>query len=114
MTEVVLSTREVSKVYQLEDQLITAVDRVSLELYRGEFLEGFSLRDSASFDEWQFFETEGLRQALASALERLVRGHTDRGEFERAIAYARRWLALDPMHEPAHCCLKGRFQLTVR
>jgi putative ABC transport system ATP-binding protein len=38
MKEVVLSTREVSKVYQLEDQLITAVDRVSLELYRGEFV----------------------------------------------------------------------------
>jgi putative ABC transport system ATP-binding protein len=38
MTEVVLSTREVSKVYQLEDQLITAVDRVSLDLYRGEFV----------------------------------------------------------------------------
>jgi len=71
-------------------------------LYRGDFLEGFSLRDSPNFDEWQFFQTEGLRQELASALERLVRGHTDQREYQAAIPYARRWLALDPLHEPVH------------
>ena len=36
--EIVLSTREVTKVYELEDQVITAVDQVSMELYRGEFV----------------------------------------------------------------------------
>jgi predicted ATPase/DNA-binding SARP family transcriptional activator len=74
----------------------------AVELYRGDFLEGFSLRDSPSFDEWQFFQTEGLRQELAGALERLVRGHAARGGYQAAIPYARRWLALDPLHEPAH------------
>lgn len=38
MKEVVLSTHEVTKVYELEDLVITAVDGVSLELYRGEFV----------------------------------------------------------------------------
>jgi DNA-binding SARP family transcriptional activator len=32
------------------------------ELYRGDFLEGFSLCDSPAFDEWQFFQAESLRQ----------------------------------------------------
>jgi predicted ATPase/DNA-binding SARP family transcriptional activator len=72
------------------------------ELYRGDFLTGFSLRDSAAFDEWQFFETESLRRELASVLERLVRGLQKQKEFETAIYYARRWLALDPLHELAH------------
>ena len=36
--EPVLSTRKVTKVYELDDQVITAVDRVSLELYSGEFV----------------------------------------------------------------------------
>ena len=40
-----------------------------VELYRGDFLEGFSLRDSAAFDEWQFFQAEALRQELAAALQ---------------------------------------------
>ncbi|NIO70776.1 MAG: protein kinase, partial [Anaerolineae bacterium] len=71
-------------------------------LYRDDFLAGFTLRDSPGFDDWQFFQTEGLRQELAGALERLAHGHSAQGEFEWAIAYARRWLVLDPLHEPAH------------
>jgi len=74
-------------------------------LYRDDFLAGFTLRDSPGFDDWQFFQAQGLRDQLASALERLARGHSAQGEFEPAVAYARRWLALDPLHEPAHRCL---------
>lgn len=74
-------------------------------LYRGTFLAGFTLRDSLAFDEWQLFHSQGLHDELDSTLKRLARGYGARGEFEEAIAYARRWLALDPLHEPAHCCL---------
>jgi predicted ATPase/DNA-binding SARP family transcriptional activator len=71
-------------------------------LYRGDFLEGFSLRDSVAFDDWQFFQAEELRRGLASVLERLVRGQSARGNPEAALPFARQWLALDPLHEPAH------------
>ena len=77
----------------------------AVELYQGDFLAGFTLRDSVNFDEFQFFQTEELRRELASALERLVRGRSAQGAYEAAISYARRWLALDPLHEPAHRCL---------
>jgi DNA-binding SARP family transcriptional activator/predicted ATPase len=77
----------------------------AVDLYQGDFLAGFTLRDSAPFDEFQFFQTESLRRELASALERLVWGHAAGGEYEPVIGYARRWLALDPLHEPAHRCL---------
>ena len=40
-------------------------------LYRGDFLAGFTLRDSPAFDDWQFLQTENLRRELAGALERL-------------------------------------------
>jgi predicted ATPase/DNA-binding SARP family transcriptional activator len=71
-------------------------------LYQGDFLEGFGLRDSVEFDDWQFFQAEELRQQLASVLERLARGHSVQGNHEAALPYTRRWLALDPLHEPAH------------
>ncbi len=74
----------------------------AVELYRGDLMESTGLRDSAAFDEWQFFQTESLREAFAVALEKLVHGHSARGEFEPAIRYARRRLALDLLHEPAH------------
>ncbi len=71
-------------------------------LYRDDFLAGFTLRDSPNFDEWQFFQSESLRRELAGALERLAYLHSAQEEFEPAITAARRWLALDPLHEPAH------------
>ncbi|HZQ07881.1 MAG TPA: AAA family ATPase [Anaerolineae bacterium] len=95
-------------------RLIQQNDRASLtravQLYQGDFLSGFTLRDSPAFDEWQFFETESLRKQLAVALEQLVTLYrdtheTERGAYKHAIEYARRWLALDPLHEPAHRAL---------
>ncbi len=71
-------------------------------LYRDDFMAGFSLRDSPAFDDWQGFQAESLRRDLATALERLVECHTLLGAFAPAIGYARRWLTLDPLHEPAH------------
>jgi predicted ATPase/DNA-binding SARP family transcriptional activator len=71
-------------------------------LYRGDFMEGLSLRDSVEFDDWQFFQAEELRRELVAALERLVGGYSAQGEYETALTYARRRLVLDPLHEPAH------------
>lgn len=71
-------------------------------LYHADFLSGFTLRDCPGFDEWCFFHTETLRRELAQALGRLVTGHCARRNYDAAITHARRWLALDPLHEPAH------------
>ena len=74
----------------------------ALSLDRGEFMSGFSLRDSEAFDEWQVREAESHRRDLAGALERLARALAATGATERALAAGRRWLELDPLHEPAH------------
>ncbi|MDX1523058.1 MAG: protein kinase, partial [Anaerolineae bacterium] len=71
-------------------------------VYRDDFLAGFTLRDSPNFDDWQSFETERLKRELAGALARLAHGHQARGELDPALTYAQRWLAVDPLHEPAH------------
>jgi ABC-type oligopeptide transport system substrate-binding subunit/DNA-binding SARP family transcriptional activator len=81
-------------------------------LYRDDFLAGFTLRDCPGFDEWQFFQSESLRQKLAAVLERLADAYSRRQEFEPAIAYARRWLLLDPLHEPAHRQLMSLYLAT--
>lgn len=77
----------------------------AVRLYQGDFLDGFTLRDSPAFDEWQFFETESLRKQCAAALEQLVAFQTEQDALKPAIESARRWLALDPLHEPAHRAL---------
>ena len=74
----------------------------AITLYRGDFLSGFTLRDSPDFDDWQFNQTEHLRRDFANALERLARLHASQNNFDSAIHTSRRWLALDPLNEPAH------------
>src|SRR5258708_30745252 len=70
-------------------------------LYRGDFMGGFTLRDSPAFDDWQTQQTETLRRELAECLELLAMGYAHQGDYRSALEPARRWVALDPLHEPA-------------
>jgi DNA-binding SARP family transcriptional activator len=81
-----------------------SLDRLSeaVSLLSGGFLEGFALRDSPDFDDWQVAQAGVLERELASALQRLVERLVARGEYTQAIPYARRWLELDPLNESAH------------
>ena len=72
------------------------------DLYRDDFLSGFTLRDSLGFDEWQRYQEEVLRRELDLALERIVQGYTTQADFTQALIYARRWSSLDPLREEAH------------
>jgi predicted ATPase/DNA-binding SARP family transcriptional activator len=81
------------------------------QLYRDDLLAGFGLSDCPAFDEWQFFQREELRQRLAGALEALARWHGEAGAHEQAVPYARRWVALDRLHEPAQRALMRAYAL---
>ncbi len=74
----------------------------AVALHRGDFLDGFALRDAPEFEDWQLAEIDVLRREQAGALQRLVEAQAVQGRWQAAIAGAERWLALDPLHEPAH------------
>lgn len=74
----------------------------AIELDRGPFLAGFGLRDSAAFDDWQQLAGDEVGREIASILDRLADASAQAGNPTQGIAYARRRLALDPLHEPAH------------
>ncbi len=84
----------------------------AVSLYTDGFLAGFNLPDSPSFDDWQFFQGERLRGLFADALVYLARFWTEQGAYEKAIEPARRWLALDPLHEPAYRMLMQAYAWT--
>lgn len=71
-------------------------------LYKDDFMAGFSLADSAPFDDWQFYQADSLRRELAGVLEQLVLRYSARADFSRAIVHARHLLTLDRLHEPAY------------
>jgi len=74
----------------------------AVALYQDDFMAGFSLKECQAYDEWQFFQAEELRGQLTHALVRLSGHSAAAQDYDSAIGYVRRWLALDPLHEPAH------------
>jgi DNA-binding SARP family transcriptional activator len=87
----------------------------AVSLYRDDLLAGFSLNDeSAEYDNWQLFQREWLRREFAGMLRRLACHYAVEGRsaFDSALSYARRWLALDPLHEPAHRLLMRLYALS--
>jgi len=68
-------------------------------LYRGPFLEGFSLPDSPPFEQWALVTRERLQREAMKALGHLAAQCEAQGDLAQAIATARRQLAIAPWHE---------------
>jgi DNA-binding SARP family transcriptional activator/predicted ATPase len=74
----------------------------AVELYRGDFLDGFSLPDSPPFEEWTLLQREQSRRLVIEALHRLIDAYTEGGNLERALQRTWRLLELAPWREQAH------------
>lgn len=71
-------------------------------LYAGDLLAGFSVRDSALFEEWLAPQREYYRREMLAALRDLAEYQQRQGALDLAERTARRLLDLDPLDEPAY------------
>lgn len=76
--------------------------RRATSLYRGDFLEGFSVRDAPEFEDWVRITAEHLRLRAGEAFNRLASALAAEGDYPGAIIAIARWIELNPLHEPAH------------
>ena len=74
-------------------------------LFRGDLLEGFTVRDAPEFEDWVRAEAEALRRELMSTLSDLAEARRSAGDLAGAVRAVQQWLALDRLHEPAHQAL---------
>jgi predicted ATPase/DNA-binding SARP family transcriptional activator len=74
----------------------------AISLYRGGFLEGFSLHDCPEFDTWSSVVREELQRQALTALSQIAEGYEQQGKLEEASQYAHRQLDLEPWLEEAH------------
>ncbi len=86
----------------------------AVQLYRGDFLAGFFVRDSTSFEEWLIAEQERLREATVEALRTLIESYRKRGEYRFGLHYARRLVALEPLAEEPRRTLMRFYAMTGR
>jgi DNA-binding SARP family transcriptional activator len=76
----------------------------AVEIYRGDFLEGFYVRGAPGFEDWALAQRARLRERAFQALHTLAGYYTQQGppEHGAAIDYTTRLLALEPWREEAH------------
>ena len=85
-----------SKTFQLEQS------EQAIALYQGTFLSGFSISDSAPFEEWVLLKREQVDRQVTDALNRLVTAYEQINEFEKAEVFARTLVEREPWNEEAH------------
>ena len=68
----------------------------------GDFCRGLFFDESPEFETWLLTQREYWRQQLAVAWQRLIDHYRRQGDYARALAFARRLLALDTWQESAH------------
>ena len=83
------------------------------EVYQGDFLAGFSVRDH-EFEDWLTAERRRLRDLASGALVRLVRAHADAGDAAAGIPAAETLARIDPLSELAHRALIMFFSIQGR
>ncbi|MBX2997892.1 MAG: hypothetical protein KF893_05230 [Caldilineaceae bacterium] len=76
--------------------------QAALTLYRGDFLEGFYVRDAPDFEQWLLGQRAQYRESVLQGLHALAVYAEQEDHLSQAIAYTRRLLALEPWREEAH------------
>lgn len=71
------------------------------DLARGPFLAGFSLRDSAEFDDWRAARASRVERLVGEVLDRLAEAAAAAGDKALASRTAARRVDLDPLDEGA-------------
>ncbi len=96
----VSSTSAASPLSQVRDFL--AQLQAAAALYRGDFLEGFSLSDAPEFDNWMSVQRERWHRHATLIFDWLSQLQFDGGVLAPAIETTARWVAHDPLNEAAH------------
>ncbi len=68
-------------------------------LYRGGFLQDFTLRDTLDFDNWICMQQGYWYQRIEQVFDWLSRLQSAEGALEQAIATVERWRCFDPLNE---------------
>jgi DNA-binding SARP family transcriptional activator len=82
----------------------------AIELYTGDFLDGFEI-DEEKFDQWVIAERDRLHRMALRAHAQLVEMHTRDGRLDEAIAVSQASLRVDPLQESVH---RGLMKLYVQ
>ncbi|MFN8489916.1 MAG: tetratricopeptide repeat protein [Caldilineaceae bacterium] len=76
--------------------------RTTLDLYVGEFLEGFHIDDAPLFEEWVLLQRERLQKLAEEGFYLLAERYLAQGEYQAGLFVTQRALMIDPTNERFH------------
>jgi DNA-binding SARP family transcriptional activator len=74
----------------------------AVDLYRGPFLDGFSLPDGPEYEGWMVVERGACERMYLEALATLIEKETTSGQYGAAVSHAQRYLETDDLAEEIH------------
>lgn len=74
----------------------------TLELYKGDFLDGFFVREAPLFESWLAAQREQLRDLVIRGWQFLADQYLARQDYQKGVQATQRLLTTAPWHEPAH------------
>ncbi|WP_345321717.1 bacterial transcriptional activator domain-containing protein [Candidatus Villigracilis proximus] len=86
--------------------------QAALDLYQGDFLDGFHLRDGIGFEEWAILQREHLRQTARDGFRFLTHYYRKKNSHTEGLLSASRWQRFDPYDEEACRTLMGLYMRT--
>jgi predicted ATPase/DNA-binding SARP family transcriptional activator/Tfp pilus assembly protein PilF len=97
-------THLVNSLPGMADNQLSAISalKTAVDLYRGPFLEGFSLPDSVPYEEWLAATREQYKRQMLQCLRQLAELYESRGEYEGGLVYANRQIEEEPWREEGH------------
>jgi len=96
--DVIAFSKLVRRTPSVDEKVIASWEKC-VALYRGEFMEGFSLPDSPEYEQWLLQNREQVIRQVLETLGRLVDCLERRGEYQRGLEHAWRGVELEPLRE---------------
>jgi predicted ATPase/DNA-binding SARP family transcriptional activator/tetratricopeptide (TPR) repeat protein len=86
----------------LEAKLANHELEEALEIYQGDFMQGFHLRDCLEFEDWRRLEQERVYKLITGALHSSISAAIFEEDYPIGLNLVDRLLEIDPLDEQAH------------
>jgi predicted ATPase/DNA-binding SARP family transcriptional activator len=74
----------------------------ALDIFQGDFLDGFFIRDCLDFEDWRLLQQERIRRLAVDGLHTAISTSIEKMDYRKGQYFAQRLLEIDSLDELAH------------
>lgn len=101
----------VTHIQESPQSLSPTLLQAAVDVYQGEFIASFGLRDTPDFEHWETVQREMWHRQLGLIFEHLMQHHLKHLDIDKATTTAQRWVTHNPLDEAAQRSLMQSYFL---